>query len=584
MKTKKKEQNVLKFFIEYYKRFSIPWWLYFLSMGCGILYAEITLKVSEYLIQVNKGELYNSVIIGYVLLSLFNAFISFAENLLQAYGNQKIIFRARKMVWNKILHLPAKNVEEESPSSLISAVTTESEEASSVISMLFLFVASIYGFGRACVTLYQYQASLTLYMLCAIPVAVFVFYIVGKTQYFSMKKRYASIQEMTTFFSEHLSAGKYVKAHSMEDKELENGYQAINARYRADIFYAFMSALQTFLNSIYTALTTVILSVGGANLIQTGRMESSGINTFSTYMSRINQYLAEILTDYQTLMGTKGSLSHVNHVLNLESENPDEGEAWRELKDKDIYFEHVNFGYVEGTPIVKDLSLHIPAGKTTAIIGDNGCGKSTVLKLMQGFYRPQGGVITVAGNQLGSAKLEDLRSQFGSVRMMDLREHFGYVLQTNPLFAGTIRENIAYGLQREVTQEEIEEAAKAACAHEFIMQFPDGYDTMIGESGSQLSGGQRQRIAIARTLILHPQYLILDEAGASIDYETYQKIYQNIKKMYDTIIFIAHDMREVVKADYIIVLNHGRFEAAGTHEELLQSSQTYKDYMQAQAE
>lgn len=564
----KKEKNVIRFFIDFYRRFSIPWWLYLLSMLCGIAYAEGLIQVSGLLIRVNKGELYNSVILGYVLLSVLNALISFGQNLLQAYGDQRVTLRARKVLWKKVLHLSPGETEREEPSTLISAMTNETEQAPMIISVLFLTVSSVYGMIRACLTLYHYQASLALSMLLLIPLAVLVFFIVGKTQYFIMKKRYASLNEMTSFFAEHISAGKYVKAHSMEEKELESGYRAIHARYQADIYYAFLSALQTFLNSIYTNICTITLAVRGAGLIQKGQMESTGINTFSAYMGRVNQYLAENLTHFQQLMGTKGALSHVSHVLSLPGEDPEAGEEWTEGMQEDIVLEHVRFGYTEDTEIIHDLSIRIPAGKVTALIGDNGCGKSTVLKLIQGFYRPASGNITVAGNEVGKVKLSALRGQFG------------YVIQNSPVFAGTIRENMTYGLNREVSSEELYAMSEKTCIREFAEKLPEGYDTPVGEGGGRLSGGQRQRLAIARSLMQQPRYLLLDEAGANLDYETYQKIFGTIRecRRNQTIVMIAHDMKEIMEADYMIVLDHGELEDCGTHEELLKRCATYRDY------
>lgn len=565
----KKEKNIIRFFIDFYRRIRIPWWLYILSVTAGIAYAEITIKIASLLIRVNKGQLYNSVIIGYVLLTVLNSLIAFARNIFEGYGSQKVILRSRNILWNKILHLPVNEVEKEQPSTLVSSMTAESEEASTIITTLFALCSSIYGLVRACKTLYNFQANLTLYMLLLIPLAIFVFFIVGKLQYTIMKKRYASINKMTTFFAEHLSAGKYVKANSMEEKELESGYKAIDYRYKADIYYTLMSTLQGMLNSIYTKLSTVTIAVVGSGMIRNGAMESTGINTFDGYMTQVNLYLAENLTHYQNLSGTKGSLSHVNRILDMESENPGAGEAWKDSDNKDIVFSNVDFGYIGDTKIIDDLSMEIPARKVTAVIGDNGCGKSTIMKLMQGLYSLSAGTIKIAGNEVGS------------VRMKDLRSKFGYVIQNNPLFAGTIRDNIAYGVNREVTDEEIAAVARIACVDEFVNELPDGYNTEIGESGSLLSGGQRQRIAIARMLMLNPEYLLLDEIGASLDYETYQKIFSAIKEYAEdkTIIFISHDMKEVIEADNIIVMNNGKLEACGTHEQLLENSTTYNDYM-----
>lgn len=568
----KKEKNVLQFFLNFYRRFSIPWWLYLVTFGVGIVYAEAGMRVSQYLVRVNKGELYNSVILSYVFMMLFNALLGFLRPLVMAYADQRVILRVRSALWRKILHLPMEVFEKEQPSSLVSAVTNDVTQATMVIGGVFSGAVSLFGFARACMILYQYNAPLSVYLLLCIPVAVAVFILVGKLQYTIMKKRYASLNQMTTFFSEHLSAGKYVKAQVMEEKELESGFAAIDSRYRADVYYAFMSQIQTLAHSIYSLLTTIVMAVGGSRLIRAGKMEATGINMFSTYMTQVNMYLAELLTVWQNVMGSKGALTHVSEILDLDEEDAQKGKAWIESQNQDIVFKNVNFGYQDGTEILHDFSVRIPGGKMTAVVGDNGSGKSTIMKLMQGFYQPDSGEIRVGENLIGETKLQDVHKRFG------------YVLQSNPLLSGTIRDNILYGTDRPVSEEKLRKAAEEARVDSFVESLPNGYDTMLGEAGNRLSGEQRQRLAIARTLIMQPDYLILDEAGASLDHDTYMKIYHGIRQKMKghTVVFIAHDMREIAEADYLIVMHHGRLEACGTHEELQKTSRTYQEYLQSQ--
>lgn len=214
----KNNKHVISFFLSFYRRLSIPWWLYLIAFGSGVVYAEVGMRVSKYLVRVNKGELYNSVILGYVFFTLFNALLGFLKPLVEEYANQKVILRVRFSMWRKILHLPMDQFEKEQPSSLVSAVTNDVTQATLVISGIFSGAASLFGFIRACMILYQYNSPLAAYLLLCIPVAVAMFIIVGKLQFTIMKKRYAALNEMTTFFSEHLSAGKYVKAQVMEEK------------------------------------------------------------------------------------------------------------------------------------------------------------------------------------------------------------------------------------------------------------------------------------------------------------------------------------------------------------------------------
>ena len=568
-----KQKFSFRSYISFYTRFPIPWWLFIASLVFGLVNTEVVLAISKYVIQINKGELYNGVIIGYSLLTVLNAIIAMFSNLCGEYGIQKVTLRARMLLWNKILHLPMREVERRQPSSLISGVVNDITQASAVIHMIFSTVASIYGFIRCCVEMARFNAKLSAYMLLLVPLAVGVFALVGQLQYRMMLRRYESLGAMTEFFSEHISAAKHVKAQAMEGLEAEEGLRAIDERYKADIYYAFMEVLQVFSNTLYTSIGSIAIALFGSDMIRKGQMPDTGINDFTTYKGRVDQYQAEVLTHYQTLKGTQGALQYVGVLLDGPEEDPDAGYDLPEGRAKeDIVLERVSFGYDPRQPVLHDLSLTIPAGITTAIIGNNGCGKSTLLKLLQGIYLPDSGRVWLGESAVDKVKLSQLRRRFGCI------------FQHNPLFSGSVRDNIAYGEKGEVSDEAVAGAARLADADGFISQLPEGYDSDVGMGGALLSGGQRQRVAIARTLLSDPEYLLMDEAGASLDHKSDMTIFRAVREHMKgrTIVVVAHDMRTVMEADHIIVLNSGSLEATGTHEELLKTSPTYRSYLELQ--
>lgn len=568
MNRKKMKKTTFKQFLKFYNYFQIPWWLFILSSLFGVAFAEISFKIASVMIQVNKGELYNRVIITYVLLNLLNVVISVLCNQFSNYGSYLITLRARGVVWKKIVGMKIKDLDAKNPSKLVSGVINDVEQASIAVSMIFSLIASIYGFGKACIILYRYNATMSKYLLLLIPLAIFQFWFVGITQIYLQRKIYASINTMTSFFSEHLSATKYIKAQAMEEHEIEAGYKAIDSKYKADIMNAFIGQVQVMMFAIYNRCSTIITCFFGAELIRRGKMENSGINSTSTYLEKVNQFMSEILTQYQNISGTQGALTQVNELLEFETEQNEVGLDFVESDNKDIIFENVSFGYNE-KEIIHDISFRIPYKKTVAIIGNNGSGKSTLLKLMQGLYMANSGVIKVGDNEIGKVKTRDIRNKFS------------YILQNDNLFSGTIRDNICYGCSHEVTQEEVEKVAKLVGAHEFITSFPNGYDSLITEAGMNLSGGQRKRISFARAFLQKSDYFLLDEAGANLDKKSYKIIHQSLKeKMKEkTVIFIAHDIEEILTADYVLVLVDGRLEAFGTNEQLQESSTIYCDYL-----
>jgi ATP-binding cassette subfamily B protein len=237
-----------------------------------------------------------------------------------------------------------------------------------------------------------------------------------------------------------------------------------------------------------------------------------------------------------------------------------------------VVFENVDFSYEKGERVLRDFSLEVQPGEIIGLVGQTGSGKSTVVKLLARFYDPDRGRIILDGKELRRIRLRDLRAQMGMV------------LQETFLFTGSLRENIAYG-RPEATSEEIIEAARAANAHEFIMEMPDAYDTYVGERGVGLSGGERQRIAIARAILKNPRILILDEATASVDTETEEKIQQALRRLIAgrTTFAIAHRLSTLKYANRLLVLDHGELVESGTHEELVELGGTYASLCEKQS-
>ncbi|QWU18306.1 ABC transporter ATP-binding protein [Paenibacillus sophorae] len=319
-------------------------------------------------------------------------------------------------------------------------------------------------------------------------------------------------------------------------------------------------------------LGTLVLFWLGAYMIQTGNLTVGVLVAFSTYVSNFWDPINRLGQTYNQLLVAMASSERIFEYLDEEPLVQDKPEA-KPLPTihGDISFERVYFEYEKGRAALKGIDLEVSAGQSIALVGHTGSGKSTIINLIGRFYDITGGRITIDGQDIRDVTLNSLRSQIG------------IVLQDTFIFSGTIRDNIRFG-RLDASDMDVEEAAKAVDAHDFIMKLPDGYDTEVEERGSALSMGQRQLLSFARALLANPRILILDEATASIDTETELKIQEALKVLLKgrTSFIVAHRLSTIRHADKIVVLDHGEIKEMGTHQELTEQQGIYNGLIEAQ--
>ena len=336
--------------------------------------------------------------------------------------------------------------------------------------------------------------------------------------------------------------------------------------------YSFVNIRANFYNAMYhpavefiTSIGTVIVMGAGGYFVMRGRMSTADIVGFFMYLSLFYSPLSALARLAEDIQVSKACGNRVLELLDTESEIKEEDDA----KDiptcsGDVRFDNVVFGYSSDSKVLDGISFDVKPGKMLALVGATGVGKTTIVSLLERFYDPQSGKITIDGHDIRHATLSSLR------------KNISIVLQDVFLFNGTVYENIAYGAEN-ATEEEVYAAAKTACADEFIREMPEGYMTKIGERGVRLSGGQKQRIAIARAVLRKTPILVLDEATSAVDNETEAQIQKAIENLSGshTLIVIAHRLTTIMKADDIIVLHDGKIAEEGTHDELMKKGGIY---------
>lgn len=336
--------------------------------------------------------------------------------------------------------------------------------------------------------------------------------------------------------------------------------------------YSFVNIRANFYNAMYhpavefiTSIGTVIVMGAGGYFVMRGRMSTADIVGFFMYLSLFYSPLSALARLAEDIQVSRACGNRVLELLDTESEIKEDDDA----KDiptcsGDVRFDNVVFGYSGDSKVLDGISFDVKPGKMLALVGATGVGKTTIVSLLERFYDPQSGKITIDGHDIRHATLSSLR------------KNISIVLQDVFLFNGTVYENIAYGAEN-ATEEEVYAAAKTACADEFIREMPDGYMTKIGERGVRLSGGQKQRIAIARAVLRKTPILVLDEATSAVDNETEAQIQKAIENLSGshTLIVIAHRLTTIMKADDIIVLRDGKIAEEGTHDELMEKGGIY---------
>ena len=426
------------------------------------------------------------------------------------------------------------------------------------------------------VIMIQQHLPLALVALAPIPLAAYlgkVFSKQYKAAFRTLKRRMATL---SAALSDAVSGIRVVKSFSQEDRETSRFDEKTASIYDAQLSATSTRALfNPSVMFIMTFGTLLVWLLGGRwVLLGVGALTTGMLVQFISYMNQLRAPVQQLIQLTETFQQSATSAERVFSIMDMPSEVGDlEGAKSLDGVEGHIEFRNVSFRYSEGERVLRHISLDIKPGEMLGLVGQTGSGKSTLASLVCRFYDPTEGQVLLDGHDLRELKVRSLR------------EHIGMVLQSTFLFAGTIRENLVYG-NPDASEREIIEAAKAANAHDFIMQLPDAYDSEVGERGSGLSGGEKQRIAIARAILKDPAILILDEATSAVDTATEQAIQGAMDRLIKgrTTIAIAHRLSTLRNADKLLVLDHGQVIEQGTHTELMKADGDYAKLCRIQAE
>ena len=499
--------------------------------------------------------------------TLVQAVTSFALSQILGVAAQRAITDMRKRVMQKIERLPISYFDSTQSGQLISRIMNDAEGIRNLVGtglgqILGSLVTALIAVG----VLFWINWVLTTATLIVLIAFTGVLYYAFKVLRPIFRERNVINAEVTGRLGESLGGIRIVKAYTAEKREELSFARGAHRLFRNIAkTVTGVSAVSSFSSVVIGAIAVVMIVIGG-NAVVGGSMT---LGDFLMYISFT--FLLAIPVVELTSIGTQiteafAGLDRIREVMEMETEDEEDREKASLPKvDGTLDFEDVYFEYEENVPVLKGVSFHSEAGKTTALVGSSGSGKSTILSLVLNFIQPKTGRILIDGRDLQSVKLRDYR------------RHLGVVLQDNFLFDGTILDNIRFS-NPEANLDEIREVCRVANADEFIEKFPDAYNTIVGERGVKLSGGQRQRIAIARALLANPRILILDEATSSLDSESEALIQEGLRRLRQgrTTFVIAHRLSTIRSADQILVVEAGEILERGSHDELIAMSGRYK--------
>ena len=551
-----------------------------LAMLCAILAAGANLYVPwlikgviDQVLADKDMMMLNLIAVSIVVAFFLRGVFLYEQHYLMSYIAQKIVVDVREAIYCKLQKLPVSYFEKRQTGTVMSYVTNDVAAmqaglADHVIDMITEGVILIGSFAMMC----WLHWKLTILTLIIVPLVGYTMNIFGrklKKTSFTMQERVADI---TSLLQEALTAIRVIRSFVREDHEIQRFANQNQANFVAQMKNAkLMSMLAPVVEFLAAISVTLILWYGGMEVID-GNLTAGALIAFLVYAVNLANPIKRLSRVYGNIQKAVAAAERVFAVLDTEEEIQDAPDAKKMPTVKgNVKLTDVKFSYVEGELAIKGISMEAQPGQMIAIVGASGSGKSTIANLIPRFYDIQSGSIEIDGY--------DIRS----VTQQSLREQIGIVPQETVLFNGTVYDNIRYG-NLEATEEEIVAAAKAANAHEFIMQMTDGYETQIGERGALLSGGQRQRIAIARAILKDPQILILDEATSALDTESEKIVQEALDKLLvgRTSFVIAHRLSTIVRADVIIVMERGVIVERGTHEELLAKGGIYSKLHQMQ--
>ena len=579
--------RTIAFFWQYFKRYKLSFVIVLLMMVTAtvfqVLFPVYVGQAVQHLVELGRafaekgetdqilstfGSVMGSVLVSFVCLSVSSLIYMLLMTRVIAHSTNEM----RKGLFGKLSKMTVAFFDRHQDGDILSRFTSDLDNILQALneSMIQVMSNALLYLGLVIIMFVQ-NARLAWITVASTPVAFLLLVVIVR-----LARKYTNLQQkevgrLNAYMDETISGQKAVIVQGMQE-EVIKGFIEQNDRVRLATFKGrtFSGLLFPIMNGMNLINTAIVIFVGSAVLLSDPNVETAVavglITTFTQFSQQYYQPIIQIAASWGSLQLAFTGADRIQEMFDAPEEvRPENAPAFTELTDS-VEIKHVDFSYVEGKPILKDVSILAPKGKMTAVVGPTGSGKTTIMNLLNRFYDVDNGSIEFDGRDIRDYELDSLRS------------HVGIVLQDSVLFSGTIRDNIRFGVP-DAGQEMVETAARATHIHDYIESLPDKYDTLVDDDQNIFSTGQKQLISIARTLLTDPQVLILDEATSNVDTVTESKIQQAMEAVVAgrTSFVIAHRLKTILNADQIIVLKDGEVIEQGNHHQLLKLGGFYTE-------
>ena len=557
----KKNRITFRQFLGIFRGMRMPWLLMLLTVILQFSTYFVTIKVvyvTEDIID-TTGLFDSDTLFAYILTMIASSLLTVFGNPVQTMACEKINLGLRQRLWKKIIHLPQSHYAKDRGETLVSRITSDCDFASTLFVVIISSVTMVSGLVMYVWQMYQFHVlTASIVLLIFLPSSMLLGWIYGKLQYWVSRKNQKRLSDSTEYLVERTKNLNLIKTANMEDREVANGNRCFRAQYQVSIQQGLVTIFNFSIGTLLSSLTLIIAVVFGGMLIEKNLATAGSVIAFYLFAGQVSSTFSQFVSAFGSIRQAMGALERVVTTLEAPVEDLHAGEAIN-VPDEDIRFETIDFSYNDSAQILKQLSCLIEKKKVTAIIGSNGSGKTTMMKLLARLFEPDSGAI-----YFGERDIRDYS-------LYAWRKAVSIVSQDCPILEGTLRENILYGCDREVSAEELHAVARQANLEGLIAALPDGLDTYVYSGGANFSGGQRQCIAIARAMMRNPDYLLLDEATSNLDPRSERLVtdaLHNLMKERTTVI-IAHKLSALRYADRVIVVKDGQVSQSGTRKEVL---------------